>query len=69
MRKTLGTRLILADRSKAFSFTVILSLACSPKLDMADANSAAECYQALEQVDFECRSCWRMLCGEKEGRR
>ena len=35
---------------------------------MADANSAAERYQGLEQVDFECRSCWRVLCGrEREG--
>ena len=34
---------------------------------MADADSAAECFQALEQVDFEGRSYWRVLCGEREG--
>ena len=34
---------------------------------MADADSAMECFQALEQVNFECRSCWRVLCGEREG--
>ena len=34
---------------------------------MADADSAAECFQALEQVDFECRSCWRVL-GREGGR-
>ena len=44
-----------------------LELACSPKLDMADADSAAECFQALEQVDFEGRSCWRVL-GREGGR-